>query len=240
MILVAATALGCGALTWLVADLSGESPLLGLEDACREFFQQATRSGWAHVGEIGFDLVSTIACLTMPLVAMWTLALIPIRLLGPRRSLRRLARQPGLMATSAVGVATVFAALQYLIGVTVWGWEYSAGMIGTEDTTAIVPALFGLAVLVSWMTLWVGRRWRAEPSWIDRLGRAFGAFWIVIGFAMTAACLEGAYWSNCAVRASALNRPPALQAGGGPNSVRMSAAGESVEPGFQQTPSDDR
>jgi hypothetical protein len=38
-----------------------------------------------------------------------------------------------------------------------------------------------MAVLTSWMTLIVGRRWRAEPTWVDRLGRAVGVFWIVAG-----------------------------------------------------------
>jgi hypothetical protein len=41
--------------------------------------------------------------------------------------------------------------------------------------------LIGMAVLTSWMTLIVGRRWRAEPTSVDRLGRAVGVFWIVAG-----------------------------------------------------------
>ena len=45
------------------------------------------------------------------------------------------------------------------------------------------PPLFGLAVLASWVTLVAGRRWRPEPSWVDRLGRALGLLWVLLGLA---------------------------------------------------------
>jgi len=212
MILVAATALGCGAHPLLDPDLDGEARWRALGDVRGELFQQAPGASWAEVGELSLELTIEIAWLGMPVIAMWTLALIPIRLLGPRPSRRRLARQPGLMATLAVGVATVFGGLQYLIGASVWGWDYYGGMIGTEDTMAIVPALFGLAVSVSWMTLCVGRRWRAEASWVDRLGRAMGAFWIMAGFAVTGLFLEGAKASSCAITVRAINPAPAAAA----------------------------
>jgi hypothetical protein len=35
------------------------------------------------------------------------------------------------------------------------------------------------AVVVAWVILLLSGRWRSEPSWIDRLGRALGVFWIV-------------------------------------------------------------
>ncbi len=38
----------------------------------------------------------------------------------------------------------------------------------------------GFAVAASWLVLIVGRRWRPEPSWIDRCGRAVGAYWIML------------------------------------------------------------
>ena len=41
--------------------------------------------------------------------------------------------------------------------------------------------VIGLAVLASWVTQMSGRRWRPEPSWIDRAGRVMGAAWIVAG-----------------------------------------------------------
>ena len=38
----------------------------------------------------------------------------------------------------------------------------------------------GFAIAACWLVLIVGRRWRPEPSWIDRCGRALGAYWILL------------------------------------------------------------
>jgi hypothetical protein len=38
----------------------------------------------------------------------------------------------------------------------------------------IPPAVGGI-----WLTLIASGRWRVEPSWIDRFGRAIGFYWIV-------------------------------------------------------------
>jgi hypothetical protein len=43
--------------------------------------------------------------------------------------------------------------------------------------------LGGFAVAICWATLALGGRWRAEPSWIDRLGRIVGVAWMVMGVA---------------------------------------------------------
>ena len=46
--------------------------------------------------------------------------------------------------------------------------------------------LFWLSVLpvaTAWMALALGRRWRPEPSWVDRTGRALGFAWIGLMFA---------------------------------------------------------
>jgi hypothetical protein len=59
----------------------------------------------------------------------------------------------------------------------------SATRLGDADSAAwmvgqTTPLYLGLAVLASWLTLRAGGWWRAEPSWIDRLGRALGVLWI--------------------------------------------------------------
>ena len=38
----------------------------------------------------------------------------------------------------------------------------------------------GLAVASAWLLLAIGKRWQSEPSWIDRLGRFMGFYWIVM------------------------------------------------------------
>jgi hypothetical protein len=36
-----------------------------------------------------------------------------------------------------------------------------------------------VAILGAWSALAICGRWSPEPSWIDRLGRILGVFWIV-------------------------------------------------------------
>jgi hypothetical protein len=36
----------------------------------------------------------------------------------------------------------------------------------------------GCAVAAGWLILALSRRWRAEPSWLDRLRRGLGVYWI--------------------------------------------------------------
>ena len=38
----------------------------------------------------------------------------------------------------------------------------------------------GFSVAVAWLTLTLGGRWRPEPSWIDRMGRVLGFYFIAI------------------------------------------------------------
>jgi hypothetical protein len=44
-----------------------------------------------------------------------------------------------------------------------------------------LSAQAGGAVAAGWAILALGRRWRPERSWIDRLGAALGAYWILFG-----------------------------------------------------------
>jgi hypothetical protein len=178
MILVAATAAGC-ALSQpvshaLVGDLSWET--------LPEIWNPPYRSSLTD-WDVLEERAILVACLTMPLVFVWTLALIPIRLVGPRPPFRRLTRQPGMMAACATMMAIAFIGLQFAAGLTVIGWDSTCELV-LGYSSAFVPTLIGLAVSVSWMTLLVGRRWRAEPSWVDRLGRALGVFWILSAFAV--------------------------------------------------------
>jgi hypothetical protein len=47
----------------------------------------------------------------------------------------------------------------------------------------------GTAVASSWITLLIGGRWRADPRWIDRLGRFLGASWMMSVFLSMCECL---------------------------------------------------
>jgi hypothetical protein len=137
--------------------------------------------------------------LAAPFAMAGALAVFALRLRRPRDRWRRLVRQPGLVAglMAAVVLAWRFAGFATmcvrLIGATnlgilnvrygalsgaVGGWPPNNLLFETDhilDTMATI----GVAVAASWLILLASGRWRAEPSWIDRAGRAFGWFWIL-------------------------------------------------------------
>ena len=46
-----------------------------------------------------------------------------------------------------------------------------------------LPRTAGLAVVLAWLLLWQGGRWKNDSGWLDRLGRVLGACWIGLGLA---------------------------------------------------------
>ncbi len=154
MVLIAALAAGFAAMRLLYAD--GLAP------------SRTYVSGWILQGP------ST--CLAFSLAV----ALIGLRLRQPRPRRQRLVIQPGFVASVATvvsilvgGGCSVFYMLIHTLGpgetyaypVRVhWGWG-----------TFTCPSF----LLGAWISLWLTGLWAAEPSWIDRAGRALGLFWIV-------------------------------------------------------------
>jgi hypothetical protein len=171
MIFVAATAIGSG-LMLSIARQAKSSPY----EWCSELIRPGSWSDpLSYCGRI-----SCLCLLTMPLVAAITLALVPIRLVGPRPRFRGLARQPGLMASCASGVAIAFVGLPVVVGALAAGvsWDDVSRMLAAEEQTWSATSDGGLAILVSWMTLSVGGgvpsragstssggRWVSAGSW---------------------------------------------------------------------------
>ena len=146
------------------------------------------------VAAVGRKLLH-VAMITMPSVALATLVLLPIRLVGARPRFRRLARQPGLMALCASGLAMALIGLQLivtLLAVVAFAddgasWEDISALpawLLDEQVVTRATRCGGFAVLVSWTTLVVGRQWRVERSWGDRAGRVLGFCWILAAFAI--------------------------------------------------------
>ena len=179
MILVAATAVGYAGVHAFASQI--------MEEDLSSILRETVSKGRFR------DLAAILLLCALPVLAAWTLALIPLRLLKPRPSFRRLGRQPGLMAGLSFAITTGFLAILAPIFIVIASGKVIsngivAGLIDTMneflgDFLLIPPAVLGAAVLVSWTTLIVSRRWRAEPSWIDRLGRVFGVFWVVFALA---------------------------------------------------------
>lgn len=168
MILVAATACGCGVDGWINSLVRSPGidamDLLGTMFGARQYPQLAV----------------LVMILIVPVAAGWTLALIPLRLFRPRPSLRRLAHQPGWMASLAFAVA--FAFVSAVLGglIAIIGRNQGVGLL---ELSPMLLIFFAPVILTAWLSLILTRRWRPEPSWLDRSGRILGVFWILMAIA---------------------------------------------------------
>jgi hypothetical protein len=110
------------------------------------------------------------------MVAAWMVAAIPLRLRRPSPGRRGLSRQPGFVACAAAA-GSLAAGLLW-----VWSMRHRPGFQrpdSFEQAWLSTTHWTASAVAGAWLTLLLNRRWRAEPSWIDRFGRLLGLYWIV-------------------------------------------------------------
>jgi hypothetical protein len=142
---------------------------------------------------------------SLPCGTVGTIAVLILRLRRPRPRLRRLARQPGMVA----GLATTVVLCKHMIDGLV---RFTLGFLTdvpspvrlpnppfmyNRSLTAMPlplpsfgqevirhpilndsPYSVGIAIGVAWVVLALSGRFRPERSWIDRLGRAIGVYWI--------------------------------------------------------------
>jgi hypothetical protein len=154
MILIAATALG------LAGERIRAQHLAKIDSSLLE-----------SVTEVAIDYAVCVAF-------FWTLALPLLGLRHPRPPWRRLRRQPGMLVGVSFIVATVCNFVCHLLYLE---FAYSGSFyehVVSLAERASYPAPFALSTAVAWTTLAWSGRWRPESSWIDRLGRALGVFWI--------------------------------------------------------------
>jgi hypothetical protein len=110
-----------------------------------------------------------------------TIAVGLLRLRRPRPMWRRLAREPGAVACGVAASAFAIQWMQIIVGkclAQVPNMTRSTLPVPTPWTIAVGLGDVGLAVIGAWVVLASGRRWGAEPSWIDRMGRLLGTCWI--------------------------------------------------------------
>jgi hypothetical protein len=98
----------------------------------------------------------------------WTPSVLLLRVLRPRPPLHDLLRQPGVLACG-VATASLFLIVVLLDPVTPYGFPFG------PLSVVSVP----MPVALAWAWLGLTRRWGAEASWIDRLGRAVGIGWVL-------------------------------------------------------------
>ena len=108
-------------------------------------------------------VVELLLCLVAPLAP----ALVVARLRRPRPPLRLMACQPGFVACSLIFLTLLI------------GMELTILRIGLIPPPVLM-ATPGASVVTAWSILAARRRWRCEPSWVDRGGRIVGMAWIAL------------------------------------------------------------
>ena len=131
---------------------------------------------WRMGLEINVSLVPLALSLSM---ALWLLGM-----KKPRPNLRRVYRKPGMAACTVAIVYAILSSTGYVVFLH-FSHALDRGVFEDDNSTMLwirigmQPAfLVGGAVVSVWIVMGLGGTWRAEPSWIDRAGRALGIYWV--------------------------------------------------------------
>jgi len=129
----------------------------------------------------------------MTWVPLWlapgTVALLVSSLRQPRPRLRRLARQPGFVASVAATSILATGGLMIFLVLVVrllpsWRFDYWRAFYWPLFFRCAfdlrLPNLMGAAVAGAWLMLFLNGRWHPEKSWLDRLGQILGCCWIAL------------------------------------------------------------
>jgi hypothetical protein len=110
-----------------------------------------------------------------------------VSLLGmkkPRPNLRRVYRKPGIAACIVAVVYSILSLLGYAVFLR-FSHALDRGIFDDKNSVMLwirigmqPMFLVGGAVASIWIVMGLGGTWRADPSWIDRAGRALGIYWI--------------------------------------------------------------
>ncbi len=111
-----------------------------------------------------------------PIAAWWMIALILIQYGGPHPRRARLIRRPGHVACCVAAVALGWGLVHAIAGYASRDLNGSPFSFQQFWITISVPV--GPAVEGAWLVLALSGRWRADPGWVDRLGRFLGCLWI--------------------------------------------------------------
>lgn len=125
------------------------------------------------------------------LVFATTLGISAVRVRAPRPTIRRLAREPGFVASVAILIVAALNVMASIRAVLVQSFFLP---FGREDVLDIVlwslhdvagHDSIGPAVALGWMILALQRPWRRRADWVEWSGRALGALaigsWIIPG-----------------------------------------------------------
>ncbi len=181
MILIVALGLILGAARWLYEEGSVWSLILT--------FKTDFAWEWDRFDYLALGLLVSATAVAVPT----TLAVLAMRLRKPRPRWRKLIRQPGLVAClmllpswaaalafTVINVLSIDQTMPEFKNGTTYAQQGGVWVQGFAEWSSL---LGGFAVLIAWGTLALAGRWRAEPTWLDRLGRLVGLAWIAMALA---------------------------------------------------------
>ncbi|WP_165228100.1 hypothetical protein [Aquisphaera insulae] len=149
-----------------------------------------------------YSRVDYILRLLLPHVAAMTVAVVAIAMGRPGPSRRRVARRPGTVAcTVASAVFLLISAwaatttatgrvvdlMQHVSFLPNGGGHGRGGSASGADVgmwLVVYGDRVGFTVAGAWLLLRLAGLWRAEATWIDRLGRIMGWLWIGLAAAL--------------------------------------------------------
>jgi hypothetical protein len=123
-----------------------------------------TETRWFFHSWMIDEFIFRLFLLGMTATLSTTLAALIYRLRRPRPRWRRLVRQPGMAAVLTAVIV----------------WLASLPLVVLEPDLGRPAVLAGFGITARWGLLRLSRRWRCEPSWVDRLGRLVGITWIAL------------------------------------------------------------
>jgi hypothetical protein len=145
-----------------------------------------------QIRTLHFDLRNLVNWLVLasPLLMSVSLALAAARLLPPRPRLSEVFRQPGFAASWVMCLFACLGALKMVI-MNPQALRQLDAFLQLFNFLYFWPTVSqsGAGIIVAWITLVSVGCWQAEPSWIDRSGRALGVFYITAFLADTFAWL---------------------------------------------------
>ncbi len=128
--------------------------------------------------------------LTVPCLSTWTVAIGILCLRRPRVRADRLFRRPGAVACAAVvasmlitvvGDSTFYLTVSALpTASSTWWFWFPDFLSHLQEGLTSYTRPRAEAVAVAWSLLFASGRWRPQPTWLDRLGRATGVAWMIV------------------------------------------------------------
>jgi hypothetical protein len=127
-----------------------------------------------------------VSGMIMPVLATLSLAILVLGRIPPRPRWRLWVRQPGVLGLLVIVVAISIDS----------AWYSAIGIAAPRPSGQLLPSAIGrwghlgfVAIVASWLTLWLPGRWRRPLSWLDHLGVWVGITWIVCWAAATASAI---------------------------------------------------